>query len=69
MTNNEKLGVKSVSVDVWSYSVPCVWCQTPTLDTANAQCWRCLQLSARIARDLPLAKRMVAELSRPRAAT
>jgi len=46
-------------------AVPCKWCGTTTLDLANAQCWRCLHLSTRIARDLPLARRMIAALSRP----
>ena len=58
---------KSAADAIVPRNVLCEWCQRPTLDVVNRQCWRCLHLSTRIARDLPLARRMVAALSRPRA--
>jgi hypothetical protein len=43
-------------------TVACLWCDEPTIDIANCCCDRCLHLSLRIARDLPLAKRMIASI-------
>lgn len=55
--NGESIGLRA-------HEIPCLWCEAPTLDLANAQCDRCLHLSCRIARDLALARRMIAALSR-----
>lgn len=45
-------------------TVTCRWCGASTLDVANRACDRCLHLSLRIKRDLPLAKLMVAVMSK-----
>lgn len=50
--------------DLLLRTIACRWCGSQTLDVANVACDRCLQLSMRIRRDLPLAKLMVAVYER-----